>query len=101
MHEIELSRKRMARYRILKILDASDPTPCGEGLIRMTLPDCDLPLSPNEIRKEIQYLGDKGYVKIEKPEGERHHWLVRILPKGTDYLEDQKISDPGIARPEW
>lgn len=100
MSDLEQARRRMVRYRILKILDAGRPHPVGEGLISEVLVDADLSVSPNSIRKALQYLADKGYVHLSEPRG-ASHWEARLLPKGVDYIEDDASEDPGIARPAF
>jgi repressor of nif and glnA expression len=96
---LEAARAKMARYRILKILDAGRPLPVGEGLIAQILVDADLQVTQMGIRRALQYLTDKGYVELAKPNG-AEYWEARLMPKGVDYLEDAHIVDPGIARPK-
>lgn len=95
-HEkLEQARRKMIRYRILKILDAGRPYPVGEGLIELVMIDADLNASKMESRKALQYLCDKKYVDLETKEV----WEARLLPYGVDYLENPDIDDVGIARP--
>lgn len=96
--QLNYAKIKMARYRILKILDAGRPVPVGEGLIAEILVDVDLQMTQWETRRALQYLCDKKYVALDIHHGEP--WLARLLPEGVDYLEDPRRSDPGIARPE-
>lgn len=98
MDQLELARAKMARYRILKILDAGRPLPVGEGLIGEILIDADLQVTPIAIRRELQYLSDKGYIDLKNSQG-AEFWEAKICPKGIDYLEDAQMQDPGISRP--
>lgn len=96
VHEdLERARRKMIRYRILKILDAGRPYPVGEGLIESVMIDADLNATKIESRKALQYLSDKKYVALETKEV----WEGRLLPHGVDYLENPEMDDVGIARP--
>lgn len=96
VENLEAARARMTRYRILRILDVGRPMPVGEGLIAQILVDADLQVTQVGIRRALQYLADKQYVELSRaPE----YWDERLLPAGVDYLENQHIVDPGIARP--
>ncbi len=96
--QLELARVKMIRYRILKVLDAGRPYPVGEGLLVEVLVDADLNVTQNEIRKALQYLEDKGYLKLKQPDNAAH-WEARLLPQGVDYLENPSHDDSGITRP--
>lgn len=95
--DLEQARRRMVRYRILRILEAGRPLPVGEGLISQCLDDQDLQPTLQGIRRALQYLADKGYCELDT-ESETH-WQARLLPPGVDFLEDPRAADPGIARP--
>lgn len=95
--DLDFARTRMARYRILKILDAGRPYPVGEGLIGQVLVDCDLQPSPDRIRRAMQYLADKGFIELDTVS--QPHWQGRLLPAGVDFLENPRATDPGIAKP--
>lgn len=100
VEQLENARRKMVRYRILKILDAGRPLPVGEGLIGSILIDADLDATESDVRKALQYLEDKGFVEIEMPKrGINSHWSARLLPTGVDYIENAHIDEPGIARP--
>ena len=97
-HErVKQARRKMIRYRLLKILDAGRPTPLGEGLIKQVLVDVDLGASLQDVRKAMQYLSDKKFLAITQ---ERDYWLARLLPTGVDFLENPDASDNGISKPE-
>lgn len=99
--QLENARRKMIRYRILKILDAGRPLPVGEGLINSILVDADLGATQQDVRKALQYLADKDYLEIELPKrGVSTHWSATLQPKGVDYLENVDMDDIGIARPE-
>jgi len=97
-HELSHARARMIRYRILKILDAGRPYPVGEGLIGDILVDIDLDATQMEIRRALQYLRDIQFVDLTDERGQP--WMASLLPAGIDYLENTRLTQPGIARPE-
>lgn len=100
LEQLQNARRKMVRYRILKILDAGRPLPVGENLIADILIDADLDATQNDVRKALQYLQDKNYLAIEMPKrGVSTHWSARLLPTGVDYIENIHIDDAGIARP--
>lgn len=103
MSSLDTARKRMARWRILRILAAGRPYPVGEGLIGQVLTDADLAMTMNEIRNDLEYLKDKGYIETKEVSvpGEGKHLEARLLPKGVDYVEYTTAEDdPGVLRPE-
>ena len=101
IQQLENARRKMIRYRILKILDAGRPLPVGEGLINTILIDADLSATQSEVRRALQYLQDKNYLEVEMPKrGVSVHWSARLLPTGVDYIENVSMEDPGIARPD-
>jgi len=93
---LEQARVKMIRYRILKTLDAGRPYPVGDGLLVEVLVDADLNVTQHEIRKALQYLNDKSFVKLDD---KGTHWEARLLPAGVDYVENPSVVDMGITRP--
>lgn len=102
MSLLDNARKRMARWRILRILYTGRPYPVGEGLIAEVMNDADLAMTMTEIRSAIQYLQGKGYVtyKEVRVPGEGTHWEAMLESKGVDFLEYTIEDDPGISRPD-
>jgi hypothetical protein len=94
--KLEKAKRRMLRYRVLRTLQIGYPRPVGETLISEVVVDADLAATPTEIRSALTYLGDSGYVELNQA-GE--YWEAKLLPKGVNFLEDDSIKDPGIARP--
>lgn len=98
---LDTARKRMARWRILRILLAGRPYPVGQGLISQVLTDADLMMTDNEIVSSLQYLEDKGYIETKEVTvaGEGKHLEARLSSRGVDFIEYTLPDDPGIARP--
>jgi len=97
---LQRARTGLLRYRILAILHISGTIPVGETLfltILSDLPDEDLDVTPDELRRALRYLADKAYIELEAPRD--RHWKARLLPRGVDYIERNLEDDPGITRP--
>lgn len=98
---LDLARKKMARWRILRILYTSRPLPVGDGLIAEVMSDVDLNMSLTEIRSAIQYLSDRGYVQfqyVRNSDGE--YWEASLSSSGVDFVEFNAPNDHGVSRPE-
>lgn len=98
---LETARKKMARWRVLRILYTGQPYPVGDGLITEIMPDADLAMTPTEVRNVLQYLADKGMVEIKiiKHPGEPNVWESRLLPQGIDFIEYNSPDEAGVSRP--
>lgn len=98
---IDIARKKMARWRVLRILYSGQPYPVGEGLIAEIMPDADLAMTPAEIRNVLQYLFDKALINVKEVRrpGEGVLWEARLLPNGVDFVEYNSADDTGITRP--
>ncbi len=100
---LEKAKRENSRWRILKILDAGRPMHVGESLIGLTLNDAGFPLTPNELRKELDYLENRQLVKIEnRGSGSMREWSIELTRTGIDLVEYTIDCEPGIARPaKW
>lgn len=90
-------RREDIRWQILLTLNNARPIGAYEELvltvIRATYPDA----TPLELRRELDYLGDRELVDLRKePAGRWHADLTRT---GTDVVEYTVECDPGIGRP--
>lgn len=82
---------------ILNTIDRAKPYGASFQLIEITLTDLGFNCSGNEIKAQLKYLGDKGYIKHEvivRNCIERH--LNFITPKGVDLMEGNIPPDPGV-----
>jgi hypothetical protein len=96
LEKLEKAKRRMLRYRVLRTLQIGYPRPVGERLISEVVVDADLAATPEQIRGALTYLGDSAYIELHT---QGQYWEAKLLPKGINFLEDDKITDPGIARP--
>ncbi|MCD9025763.1 hypothetical protein [Cohnella silvisoli] len=82
---------------ILAILKLQYPSPASDRLISLTLNDSHLDSSIPQIRGQLHYLVDKGYVRTE--EGNElgiQRTMATLTAKGVDLLDGSIPDDPGI-----
>lgn len=85
---------------ILTTCRVNYPQGCSEELIFRTVAGMGFAASPAEIRGHIEYLREKGYVRVEElRHGAISRVVVYITPKGIDLLEGSIPEDPGILAP--
>lgn len=96
---LEQHRREALRWEILVVLYTGRPYPLGEDLILRTLGDADTQVGPHELRRELVYLEDCGLVALSGQE--RGAWRVSLCAAGTELVEYQRPSPPGIRRPAW
>lgn len=95
--DLKKHQRELARWRILRILDAGRPLPVSESTIRLALNDARLALTPLEIRRELDYLDDRALLRIlDRDELE---WAAELTHYGVDVVEYTIPCHPGIARP--
>ena len=93
----ELTNKEIRAY-ILKVAKISYPRPVGSNVIDVCLVDAGMAQGGSQVEGHLQYLAEKGYVKLEKSRLEITGTaiaLVTLTPTGIDLLE-RTISDPGV-----
>lgn len=91
-------RREGMRWNIINILNKARPYSTNEAFLydvmRVIYPDT----SPMELRRELDYLGDRDLVDIRKePSGT---WFSDLTRYGVDLAEYTLPCEPGIARPE-
>jgi len=90
-------RRESLRWLIILTLNNARPLGCAEGPILSVAQTQYLDASPLELRRELDYLGDRELVKLQKhPSGPWHAELTRF---GVDVAEYTIDVQPGIARP--
>lgn len=102
MHEVDLARaqREEIRWRILRTLDAGRPLPVSETIVLRTLQDINLQVTPHSLRRELDYLADRGLLSIEGKESPT--WSAELTRYGVDLVEYTVPCEPGIARPrQW
>lgn len=95
--DIEQKKKEAARWLILRAVDAGRPIGVGESIVASVLKDAGLALSPNAIRRELDYLRDAGLLVLFT---ESEEWQARPTPAGTNIVEYVAAAPAGIARPD-
>jgi len=100
MHEVdfEKAQREETRWRILLILDAGRPIKVSETLIFSALSDASLAISPNELRRELDYLRDKGLVELMGED--TPVWTAELTGTGVDVVQYTIDCPAGIARPK-
>lgn len=98
----EAARKRITRGAILYALYVSQSAPMMVSTLELSM----LPENPqigSEIVPQINYLADRGYIKIIEPDAPTMNpmrgVLVRITDLGQDVVEGTR-ADEGIVLPD-
>ncbi len=100
MDDLSQGRREIARWRILRILDSGRPNKVGEELILYTLNLAGLNVTAAELRRELDYLRDRGLVVLDTTS--QPVWLADLTRLGVDIVEYTQPCEPGIARPpKW
>ncbi len=99
MNQIDLERaqREEARWRILRVLDIGRPRGLAETVIWRTLNDIELPITPQGVRRELNYLRGRGLVTITGEDAET--WIAALTHDGIDVVEYTVACQSGIARP--
>lgn len=98
--DFDKNERETMRWRLLKVLAAGSPWPVSEGLAQVALEDAALRVSPAELRKQLQYLADKGLLVIHGKDGPV--WQGQLTSAGTDVVEFAAVCPAGIRRPaKW
>lgn len=100
MHEVDLEKaqREETRWRIMRILDAGRPLAVSETVIFRALSDASLPVSPNMLRRELDYLRDKGVLSLSGEDGPV--WNAELTGDGVDIVEYSVPAPAGVARPK-
>lgn len=99
MHQIDHTRLRREALRWLILLTLNNARPIGafEGLI-LTVAQSEYPdATAMELRREMDYLGERELVKVDKQPSGR--WFAMLTRHGVDVAEYTVACEPGIARP--
>lgn len=97
---LEEARREELRWMILRTLDSARPIGASETIIRNAIDPCIPDLTITELRRELDYLEDRGLLTII--ERDRPIWFAKINWHGVQIVEYNEACLPGIARPkEW
>lgn len=98
-HQLDLARVRREALRWLILLTLNNARPMGafESVV-LSVAQSEYPdATALELRREMDYLGDRELVKVDKkPDG---RWHVNLTRYGVDVTEYTVDCEPGIARP--
>ncbi len=95
--DLEKGRRENLRWLILITLNAARPIGAAEALIATCVADVQQQVTTVELRRELDYLADRGLIEIERNGPQWHCNLTRC---GVDVVEYTVECDPGIARPQ-
>lgn len=92
---LEQARREEVRWRLLRGLDVGRPYPVSETILFRLLHEVKLPVSPMEVRRELDYLRDRKLITLSEDEV----WSAELTRYGVDIVEYTIDCEPGIARP--
>ncbi|MDG9808589.1 hypothetical protein N7613_08100 [Pseudomonas juntendi] len=91
------TRRESMRWLILLTLNTSRPIDPHEAVVLSTVQGMYPDATALELRRELDYLGDRSLVTIDKsPSGP---WVAGLTSLGVDIAEYTVDCRPGIARP--
>jgi hypothetical protein len=89
--------KEVLRWRIMQTLNVGRPYPVGEDTILATVAGDDMPITPLDLRREMDYLEDRKLVCLTGKN--TPIWAAELTHYGVDVVEYTLECHPGIARP--
>lgn len=95
--DLEKNRREALRWRILQTLDVGRPYPVSDDILLATVAGDDMPVTPTELRRELDYLEDRKLLVITGRD--TAHWIAELTRYGVDIVEYTIDCHPGIARP--
>lgn len=96
--DMERLHREETRWRVLVVLNAGRPKAVSESLVLRVLTDVALPATPNSLRRELDYLADRGLIEIH--DRQAGVWMCELTHLGVDVVEYTVPCNPGVARPE-
>lgn len=95
--DIVKRRREHIRWILLRALDNARPEGTNESVLLMTIQGLYPDATQLEIRRELDYLGDRRVISIEN----QHTglWHAELARYGVDIVEYTVACEPGIARP--
>lgn len=101
---MKFSEAQELRGFILSMCKVNYPHGCSEQLVQVAVSENDFSASPALLAGYIEYLEEKGYVRVEEARNDRlgiYRRVIFITAKGIDLLEGNIPPDPGILLPVW
>ena len=96
--DLERQRREVLRWRILQTLDVGRPYPVSEDILLATVVGDDMPISPRELRRELDYIEDRKLIVLIGRD--TACWSAELTRYGVDIVEYTIDCHPGIARPK-
>lgn len=90
-------RREGLRWYLILACNNARPESLNEDVIQMTMRSIYPDTTPIEVRRELDYLNDRGLVHLRKEPSGR--WWAALTRDGVDIAEYTVDCDPGIARP--
>lgn len=90
-------RRESMRWMIILTLNNARPIGAYEELVLATIQAMYPDATALEVRRELDYLADRGLVELRKEPSGR--WFADLTRYGTDLAEYTVECDAGIARP--
>ncbi len=98
--DLEKAHREQMRWLIMVALNAARPIGTSEAIVLSAIQEA-IPATQLDVRRELEYLEDRGLVEIEG-RGMRPLWHAKLTHHGIDIVEYTVECYPGIARPlKW
>lgn len=98
-NDIDFQRiqREETRWRVLRVLEASKGVACIDTIILRTVAAATPNITLGEVRREMQYLEDKGLISLEDKHAS--NWYASLTAQGLDVVEYTIPAPPGVGRP--
>ena len=96
--DLEKSQRETLRWRILQALDVGRPYPVSEDVLMSTVAGDDMPITPRDLRRALDYLADRKLLQLKGRD--TPCWNAELTHYGVDVVEYTVECFPGIARPK-
>lgn len=97
MADVQRARREGMRWQLMNALNKARPVGCMDVLLLDVMGAIYQGVTPNELHTQLEYLADRGLVKVDKkPDG---HWHSSLTHDGVDVVEYTVDCCAGIARP--
>jgi len=97
--EMAIAHKKQARGAVLGLLEESYPVGVAYTVLTRVLTSCGK-CQAHELPAIVQYLKDKGYIRVKTPEEPElkplDNSVIDLAAHGVDLLEGSVDEDPGI-----
>lgn len=94
---MEKTRREILRWRILQTCNIGRPYPVSQDILYQTVAGPDMPVTPFDVRRELDYLQNRELVRVTGKQTPQ--WAAELTRFGVDIAEYTVECEPGIARP--